>query len=200
MAGTRKKKKKEKTKPKNTLFPPSPARPHLYKCRKTKRSHESVTAFQRALVLIVSLKQLFSSHSVPTSHSQLLAACTHMYIRPHGHFICRGNVLSVWLLWLNASFSLSLPSPRPPPLLTGIRHISDVTRMRFRRRLTITPRKIRLHPAAPALRRFIPPNWIALMPSLSDIDVYSQLFVPRLNARATDRWCREKKQRVKSHP
>lgn len=90
-----KKKLKKKPKPKNTLFPPSPARPHLYKCGKTKRSHESVTAFQRALVLIVSLKQLFSSHSVPTSHSQLLAACTHMYVHPHGHFICRGNVLSV---------------------------------------------------------------------------------------------------------
>lgn len=105
-------KKKKKT-TKNTLFPPSPTRPHLYKCGKTKRSHESVTAFQRALVLIVSLKQLFSSHSVPTSHSQLLAACTHMYIRPHGHFICRGNILSVWLLLLNASFSL------PPPLFNA---------------------------------------------------------------------------------
>ncbi|TNN77422.1 hypothetical protein EYF80_012386 [Liparis tanakae] len=25
---------------------------------------------------------------VPTSHSQLLAACTRMYIHPHSHFIC----------------------------------------------------------------------------------------------------------------
>lgn len=55
------------------------------------RAMKSVTAFQRALVPAVSLKQLFSSHSVPTSHSQLLAACTHMYIRPRSHFIRRGN-------------------------------------------------------------------------------------------------------------
>lgn len=60
--------------------------------RRTKPSQGSVTAFQRASALIVSLKQLFSSHSVPTSHSQLLAACTHMYISPRGHFICGGNI------------------------------------------------------------------------------------------------------------
>lgn len=85
--------------------------------QKTKRSHESVTAFQQALVLIVSLKQLFSSHSVPTSHSQLLAACTHMYIHPHSHFICGGNrhsfrlarslsfVLNVSLFFLSDRYS-----------------------------------------------------------------------------------------------
>lgn len=95
---------------KNTLIHQSISNLHLYKCRKQKRSHESVTAFQRALVLIVSLKQLFSSHSVPTSHSQLLAACTHMYIHPHGHFICGGNGHSFFLspsLVVNVSFSLS---------------------------------------------------------------------------------------------
>lgn len=78
--------------------------------QKTKRSYKSVTAFQRALVLIVSLKQLFSSHSVPTSHSQLLAACTHMYIHPHSHFICGGNMYSFCLslsFVVNVSFSLS---------------------------------------------------------------------------------------------
>lgn len=143
MAGTRKK---------NTLFPPSPTRLHLYKCGKTKRSHESVTAFQRALVLIVSLKQLFSSHSVPTSHSQLLAACTHMYIRPRGHFICRGNILSVWLLLLNASFS---PSPPPSSSERYSAHLKRYANV-IRRKLTITSRKIRLHPTAPALRCFIP--------------------------------------------
>lgn len=103
--------------------------------RKTKRSHESVAAFQRALVLIVSLKQLFSSHSVPTSHSQLLAACTHMYIRPHGHFICRGNILSVWLLLLNASFS---PSDRYSAHLKCYMNV-------VRNRRTITLQKIWLH-------------------------------------------------------
>lgn len=148
MAGTHKKKQNKK----NTLLPPSPTRSHLYKCRKTKRSHESVTAFQRALVLIVSLEQLFSSHSVPTSHSQLLAACTHMYIRPHGHFICRGNILSVWLLLLNASFSLS---PHPSSSDRYWAHHKRYANV-IRRRLTITPRRIQLHPTAPALHCFIP--------------------------------------------
>lgn len=83
--------------------------------RETKRSHESVTAFQQALVLIVSLKQLFSSHSVPTSHSQLLAACTHMYIHPHSHFIC-GHSFCVSLLLQMFLFLF----------LTGIHHISNV--------------------------------------------------------------------------
>lgn len=74
--------------------------------QKTKRTYESVTAFQRALVLIVSLKQLFSSHSVPTSHTQLPAACTHMYIHPHSHFIYGGNRHSfcVSLSPVNVSF------------------------------------------------------------------------------------------------
>lgn len=63
--------------------------------------------FQRASPLIISLKQLFSSHSVPTSHSQLLAACTHMYVRPRRHFICGGNIRSVCLLFLNVFFFLT---------------------------------------------------------------------------------------------
>ena len=82
--------------------------------QKTKRSHESTTAIQWALVLIVSLKQLFSSHSIPTSHSQLLAACTHMYIHPHSFFICEGT------------FSLSVSKMFLFLFLTGIHHVSNV--------------------------------------------------------------------------